>query len=130
MKIGKNSLLNKELEEVKDKLNLELIEKTKSLAQKKCEINELQKELDEKNKEIETKSIHLQDLELELEVLKPLDIDTLTYSYDSRIKCPRCDSVGKYVQKVDDKNKVLSHIGSIPMYAKKYVCKKCTYEWI
>ena len=130
IEIGEISLLNKELEDVKENLNLELIEKAKSLAQKKCELNELQKELDEKNNEIETQSKHLQSLELELEESKPLDRDTLSYSYDSRIKCPRCDAVGKYVKKVDDKNKVLSRIGNIPMYAKKYICKKCTYEWV
>ena len=58
------------------------------------------------------------------------DTNNSTFSYDNRIICPICGTSGKHIEKVYDKKKVLSYIGSIPMYAKKYVCKNYTYEWI
>ncbi|MFX1346981.1 MAG: coiled-coil domain-containing protein, partial [Promethearchaeota archaeon] len=128
--IGKFTLLIKELEEVKDKLNLELIEKTEMLAEKNSIIKELNEDLDEKNNEIESQTKQLQECKDKLEEFKPPDITSGTFSYDNRIICPNCGAVGKHIEKVDDKKKVLSYIGSIPMYAKKYVCKNCTYEWI
>ncbi len=48
--------------------------------------------------------------------------------YDSsRIICPMCNSVE--VKDVEDKSKVLSYIGHLPLYAKKHQCRKCGYEW-
>jgi len=40
-----------------------------------------------------------------------------------------CGSVGGDIKTVEDKTKVLSYVGHIPMYAKKHVCKKCGYEF-
>ncbi len=49
--------------------------------------------------------------------------------YRYRTTCPKCHAVGKNIRTVDDKEMILGHYGNIPMYAKKYECKKCGYEW-
>ena len=36
---------------------------------------------------------------------------------------------GHDIKTMEDKTKVLSYVGHIPMYAKKNVCKKCGYEF-
>ena len=44
--------------------------------------------------------------------------------------CPRCNVVGEENFKiVEDKSRILSYIGNIRMYAKKYICKRCGYEF-
>lgn len=47
---------------------------------------------------------------------------------NERIECPWCDS--KKINEEDDKDKVLYTIGfGQKIYAKKYVCTECGYEW-
>ena len=45
------------------------------------------------------------------------------------ITCPMCSAVGGKIKIIEDKSKILSYVGHIPMYAKKHVCKKCGYEF-
>jgi hypothetical protein len=40
-----------------------------------------------------------------------------------------CGAVGHNIKVEEDKTKVLSYVGHIPMYAKKHVCKKCGYDF-
>jgi rubrerythrin len=40
-----------------------------------------------------------------------------------------CPAVGKNIREVEDRKKILYYNGPLPMYAKKYVCKICGYEW-
>ena len=54
---------------------------------------------------------------------------TTSEESEKRIKCLNCGAVGKDVKIEEDKTKVLSYMGNIPMYAKKHVCKKCGYEF-
>ncbi|MHA1460444.1 MAG: hypothetical protein ACTSO8_03100 [Promethearchaeota archaeon] len=46
------------------------------------------------------------------------------------ISCPMCNVVGKEnFNMFEDKSKVLSYIHVVPIYAKKYKCKRCGYEF-
>ena len=113
----------------KSSLTSKLNEIRSNLKQKDLELQELRNKIDEKNRILEEKTIHLKKVEEELEELKPPDLEKLFYSYEARNRCPNCSAVGKYIKEIDDKDKVLSYVGNIPMYAKKYVCKNCKYEW-
>lgn len=119
----------KELEAKKSNLEAQLSEIKKLLLLREAKLQELTNTLDEKDKILEAQSIRHEEVEQELEDLKPPEIDKLAYSYEARITCPSCHAVGKDIRTVDDKKTVLSYIGNIPMYAKKYVCKKCDYNW-
>ncbi|MHA1238919.1 MAG: hypothetical protein ACTSSJ_06790 [Candidatus Odinarchaeia archaeon] len=44
-----------------------------------------------------------------------------------RLKCPKCNSYN--VVQMENKSKVLAYASHIPIYAKKYVCQDCKYEW-
>ncbi|HME56368.1 MAG TPA: hypothetical protein VKM55_29485 [Candidatus Lokiarchaeia archaeon] len=46
---------------------------------------------------------------------------------DQRIVCPKCGNTKVKVEK--DRSRVLSYIGGVPYYAKKYICPKCTFEF-
>jgi len=48
-------------------------------------------------------------------------------STESRIICPKCSSTSVRVE--SDRSRVLSYMGGVPMYAKKYVCRKCMYDF-
>jgi DNA repair exonuclease SbcCD ATPase subunit len=48
-------------------------------------------------------------------------------SSESRIICPKCSSTS--VRAESDRSRVLSYMGGVPMYAKKYVCRKCMYDF-
>ena len=130
--------LIEELETEKNNLKAQL----KNLSeQKESEIQNLERSLDEKNKLLEGKAIHIEKVEKELDRLEPpeveiklensktLDLGTSAYPYETRIICPMCPAVGKDIREVDDKERILHYRGGIPIYAKKYVCKKCGYEW-
>ena len=46
------------------------------------------------------------------------------------ITCPMCGAVGKKnFRQVEDKSKIFSYVSIVPIYAKKYVCKRCGYEF-
>ena len=42
-----------------------------------------------------------------------------------RLRCPDCGAVGKDIATEDDKDNVITYIGGVPQYGKKYYCKKC-----
>ena len=46
---------------------------------------------------------------------------------EERVTCPMCGAID--VKQVEDKTKVLSYVGHIPIYAKKNQCRKCGYEF-
>lgn len=113
-----------------EKNNLETQLKNLS-EQKESEIQNLESALTEKNKLLEAQAIHIEEVEKELEMLKPTEVEESVYppSYGTRIICPRCEAKGKSIRTVDDKKTVLSTLGNKPMYAKKYVCINCNYDW-
>jgi chromosome segregation ATPase len=73
------------------------------------------------------KSQKLQELEAKVKELEPSLPSTGSYGMETRIICPMCSSVE--IKHVEDKTRVLSYIGHMPMYAKKNQCRKCGYEW-
>ena len=97
--------------------------------QRDTQIQELTEDVSEKVHEIESTSAHLSEVESELEELKPPDIGAGGFASEERITCPMCGAVGSNIKQIEDKTKVLSYVGHIPMYAKKHVCKKCGYEF-
>lgn len=50
-------------------------------------------------------------------------------SSKQRLACPKCGAFGYDLNSVDDKSKVLSYMGSRPIYRKKYACRKCGEEF-
>jgi hypothetical protein len=46
---------------------------------------------------------------------------------ESRIICPKCSSTSLRIE--NDRSRVLSYMGGVPMYAKKYICRKCMYDF-
>ncbi len=123
-----------------EKNNLEVQSKNLS-EQKESEIQNLESTLTEKNKLLEAQAIHIEEVERELEDLKPQEVEKeleisnhfeLEKSYypnETRIMCPLDQAVGKDIREVEDKKTILYYRGGIPIYAKKYVCKRCGYEW-
>jgi hypothetical protein len=53
----------------------------------------------------------------------------LLFKYLGQHVCPFCGSYGSDIKEVEDKSKILSYEGRVPLYRTKYVCKKCGYEW-
>ena len=110
-------------------INSQLTELNNTLLQRDTQIQELSDKMTAKEQEIETATAQLSEAESELEELKPPEIGSGGFTVDERITCPMCGSVGHNIKTVEDKSKVLSYVGHIPMYAKKNVCKKCGYEF-
>ena len=110
-------------------LNSQLSELNSTLLQRDNQIQELSDKIVEKEQSLESTSAHLHEVESELDDLKPPDIGAGGFASDERITCPMCGAVGSDIKTVEDKKKVLSYVGHIPMYAKKHVCKKCGYEF-
>jgi chromosome segregation ATPase len=135
----KNESLSSQVEELSTKLstaqgeitqlNSQISELNNTLLQRDNQVQELSNALSEKEKNLESASAHLQEVESELEELKPPEIGAGGFASDERITCPMCGAVGTDIKTVEDKHKVLSYVGHIPMYAKKHVCKKCGYEF-
>ncbi len=46
-----------------------------------------------------------------------------------RLKCPQCGAVGNDIATQEDKENVITYIGGVPQYGKKYYCKKCMEKW-
>jgi len=109
--------------------NSQLSELNNTLLQRDAQIQELSDRVTEKEQSLESTAAHLHDVESELEELKPPEIGAGGFASDERITCPMCGAVGGNIKTVEDKSKVLSYVGHIPMYAKKHVCKKCGYEF-
>ena len=123
--------LKNKLAEIQDEntiLNDQLIELNNLLLQKDSKILQLSEKLEDNDRLIRGQSARLEEVESELSELQPLPMDTTSYPYETRITCPMCQAVGKDIREVEDKTRVLYYSGSIPIYAKMHVCKKCGYE--
>jgi hypothetical protein len=48
-------------------------------------------------------------------------------STGTRIVCPKCGSI--HVHSGEDKGKVMTYIGGIPVYKKLWTCKDCGNQW-
>ncbi|MHA2120547.1 MAG: hypothetical protein ACW990_04990 [Promethearchaeota archaeon] len=110
-------------------LNSQLTELNNTLLQRDTQVQDLTESMSEKEQLIETTTAHLSEVESELEEYKPPDMGAGGFASEERITCPMCGAVGHDIKTVEDKSKVLSYVGHIPMYAKKHVCKKCGYEF-
>lgn len=131
--------LKKEIEDLKNKISIveeknakltsQLVELNDLLLQKDSVIEELNKTISKKDKFIEEQTAHLEKLKAKLIVLEPPEILTDDVTTEVRVKCVNCGAVGKDIKVVEDKSKILSYMGNIPMYAKKHVCKKCGFEF-
>jgi len=110
-------------------LNAQLMELNKLLLQKDAKIQEISELLGENEDLISAQKSRIEELESELAELKPPIEEKIGYSYETRIICPMCQAVGKTIKEVEDKSTILYYNGTIPMYAKKYVCKSCGYNW-
>ncbi|MHA2035822.1 MAG: hypothetical protein ACW972_05230 [Promethearchaeota archaeon] len=56
---------------------------------------------------------------------------TFTPQTDSRVnkrQCPECGAAGFAIREVDDKSRIISYVPR-RIYAKKYACTKCRYEF-
>lgn len=112
-----------------EELNNKVEELNNLISQKEAEIQEINEIIAEKDKFIVDQTARIEIIEAELDKLRPPEIEVGDIRSEERINCPRCGVVGKNIKIIDDKSKVLSYIGNIPMYAKKHVCKKCGYEF-
>ena len=99
----------------------------KNLAEKESKISELSESLAEKEKAFNEQKSSLEKAETELAALKPPVITE--YASEERLVCPKCGARGKDLKVEEDKSKVLGYVGHAPMYGKKNVCKKCSYEF-
>ena len=99
------------------------------LLQKDTQLKDLSENIGQKDKLIQAQTAHLEEVETELTELKPPEIGGGGFMGEERVTCPMCGAVGNNIKQIEDKSKVLSYVGHIPMYAKKHVCKKCGYEF-
>jgi chromosome segregation ATPase len=99
----------------------------KNLAEKESKITELSESLAEKEKSLNEQKSKLEKAETELSALKPAA--PTEYTSEERLVCPSCGARGKDLKVEEDKSKVLGYVGHAPMYGKKNVCKKCSYEF-
>jgi uncharacterized protein with PIN domain len=51
----------------------------------------------------------------------------LKESSGTRVVCPKCGSIR--VRSSDEKGKVMTYIGGMPVYKKLWVCKDCGNQW-
>ena len=94
-----------------------------------AELAPLKDEVEQLRGELASKTSALEETQAELSELKPPEMGSGGFTSDERITCPMCGAVGSDIKTIEDKSKVLSYVGHIPMYAKKNVCKKCGYEF-
>lgn len=55
--------------------------------------------------------------------------DETTGDKYKRLTCPMCGATGDSIKKVQDKFKVVDEVNGILIYGRKFVCKKCGYEF-
>jgi chromosome segregation ATPase len=108
---GKNSTL--------DNLKARLDQIEPQLGEARAKVNELQARVSEKDLSMEELEGKLKDFESPVPEISDIG--------DERIVCPMCGDV--HTRQVEDKTKVLSYVGHIPIYAKKNQCRKCGYEF-
>ena len=129
--LERNEEINNLKVEISD-LNSEVSSRDKELNELNKElskIEELNEEIKIKEKLIEEQSTIFKEIEAELNELKPPEILSDATTSGDRLSCDKCGAVGKDIKTIEDKNKPLSYMGNIPMYAKYRVCKKCGYQF-
>ena len=93
-------------------------------------LNKAESDLIIADAELKETKLKFKDVLMEQKVeLKNTGVEKSNNRNEFRITCPKCQAVGKSIRKVDDREKILSYHGNIPMYAKKYICKTCGHEW-
>ncbi len=86
-------------------------------------------EISEKDFIIEEITIKFEKINAELKEFKIPELTEVDLLEGDRLRCPKCDAVGKDIKSVEDKTKPLSYVGNMPMYAKINVCKRCGHEF-
>ncbi|MHA1474464.1 MAG: hypothetical protein ACTSQ5_04685 [Promethearchaeota archaeon] len=118
--------LSKQLIGLKE-LNTQLTAKVTDLEQSSSKVHELEQKITQQESVLKQKAQAADEFEAKLKELEPPVPDVSSYELDARVTCPMC--AGTEIKDVEDKTKVLSYVGHMPMYARKHACKKCGYEW-
>jgi chromosome segregation ATPase len=120
---GEKAALQSEKNEItneKDRLNAKI-------AMFEQKVESLNSQLGDLNARIAEMESTIADQDRKNKELEPVSPESEFHS-ENRIICPMCGSTD--IKNVEDKNRVLSYVGHVPIYAKKRVCKKCSYEFI
>ena len=126
-------ILSKEFKSLEKKV-ITLEKENREIKSQLRNINNLHLQGEIQPSKIEIRSnLEKQPDEIHSKSLEEFEIDSIkTHSpkkpYRYRATCPKCHAVGKNIRTIDDKEMILGHYGSIPIYAKKYECKKCGYD--
>ena len=104
-------------------------EKKDLFSQKETKPQEVKEDFEAKNKFLEEQASQFKEQEEKLSELKPPEIKPEGLLSKERLSCPKCGAVGHIIKSVDDKSKVLSYIGSRPIYQKKKICRNCGQEF-
>ena len=116
-----------------DDLNAELITKKSSLDNLKARLDQVEPQFSEAKAKVNELQARVSEKDLSMEEMEgklkefETPIPKITDIGDERITCPMCGNV--HTKQVEDKTKVLSYVGHIPIYAKKNQCRKCGYEF-
>ncbi|NMC08457.1 MAG: hypothetical protein GYA24_24830 [Candidatus Lokiarchaeota archaeon] len=119
---GAKNQLTAEVGELKAKISS--LENT--IAAKDAEIQKATAQLEELNTKIASQQSTISEQEAKIKELEPATPES-EFASDSRIICPMCGNID--IKNVEDKTRVLSYVGHVPIYAKKHICKKCSYEF-
>ncbi|MBD3215244.1 MAG: hypothetical protein GF311_21735 [Candidatus Lokiarchaeota archaeon] len=46
-----------------------------------------------------------------------------------KLTCPMCGAVGRDIKVIIDTNKQIDEVEGNPIFARRYICKKCGYKW-
>jgi chromosome segregation ATPase len=99
------------------------------ISRQEAKIQEMNNALQKKDEILARQLSRIEAIELELKTFKSHEILAEDTSGGERVKCAKCGAAGKDIKLVENKTKVLSYVGNMPMYAKIRVCKKCGYEF-
>jgi chromosome segregation ATPase len=119
---GSKNQLAAEVDELKGTVSS--LENT--IAAKDAEIQKATAQLEELNTKVAGQGSTISEQEAKIKELEPATPESEFHS-DSRIICPMCGNID--IKNVEDKTRVLSYVGHVPIYAKKHICKKCSYEF-
>ncbi|MHA1612090.1 MAG: hypothetical protein ACTSYU_08580, partial [Promethearchaeota archaeon] len=90
-------------------------------------MQELSIKIEELEKSLVLKDEQIVEYETKMGGFSEPEPEVPKYSMDTRIICPMCN--GKDISDFEDKTKVLSYVGHVPLYSKGKRCRKCGYEW-
>lgn len=116
-----------------DDLNAELTAKNSTMANLKARLDQVEPQLGEAKAKVNELQARVSEKDLSMEEmegkLKEFEspVPEISNLGEERVVCPMCGAVD--VKQVEDKTKVLSYVGHIPIYAKKTQCRKCGYEF-